>query len=371
MEDPWSVFETVCPSLVTADSRIYNDDLNKIEEKLKAAEFKYERSTNKTQAEQKTAKDLLKIAQEEAKDLEKLRKRVSEINHKQRMTQFECIECKGQKQISGGFLTCCQCGLIDMSSNISTKADWNSGVSETGTSTDGNRCGMSIDTTLHSTHWQTGTRISGNSRLARRHFHSSMDHRQRELYHTYKEFDAAARVLHINANVNHKAKVLYNNFIKLKIILRADVRKGFKANCLFWVAKSEGIPRTTKEVAEAFHITSTDVGRTAHIIPNYLKIQQSKKNIITGPEHVIMRMLQYFDDLERVHKVLCENACKFIKKEPLLMCKTPKGVASAVIYVIFDGVISKQEIVKKCETTMTTLNNLIPIVQEALKEFDF
>ena len=279
----------------------------------------------------------------------------------------KCGEPKFQQREG---LVCASCGLVDTHNNIQTVQEWTSGVDENGTkSVNQNRCGMAPDLALFSEKWSLGTRMSGNSRMARIHLHSSMNHRDRSLFHAYKEFDRAGLLLHLPAYVIRHSKILYRKFTsEKKNLTRAAVRKGIKANCLFVAAKQNKCHRTTKEIAEAFNTSTTNVGRTSDKLTEDIDCSD---DIITGPIHVIARLLNPFDGIEGTHVALCEKACKYLDDSTKLMGKTPNAVASAIIFVIFDGCVTKQEICINCKVSIPTLNKLIGIVKEELKDFKY
>jgi len=179
---------------------------------------------------------------------------------------FFCT-CGGQKVVGPDHLPVCMgCGLIE-SMFIDESPEWTSGVSESGVSKDPSRCGnLSCDTELFSSAWGTGTVINtgyrtsyASRRMARINFHTSMNHKDRSLFHAYKDIDEAARdTLNLSDAVVHDAKVMYRKFNSEKLT-RGAVRLGIKANCIMYACKLANIPRTTKEIADAFGIPTKDL----------------------------------------------------------------------------------------------------------------
>ena len=85
----------------------------------------------------------------------------------------------------------------------------------------------------------------------------------RSLFHAYKDIETAARDgLHLSSIVIRDAKVMYKKFNGEKLT-RGAVRLGIKANCVFMACQLAKVPRTTKEIAQAFGITPNDISRTS------------------------------------------------------------------------------------------------------------
>ena len=77
-----------------------------------------------------------------------------------------------------------------------------------------------------------------------------MNHKDRSLFHAYKDIESAASgVLNLPSTVIRDAKVMYKKFNGEKLT-RGAVRTGVKANCVFMACKLAKIPRTTREIAE-------------------------------------------------------------------------------------------------------------------------
>jgi transcription initiation factor TFIIIB Brf1 subunit/transcription initiation factor TFIIB len=98
---------------------------------------------------------------------------------------------------------------------------------------------MPSDTELFSEQWGAGLKIDSRGasyevrRMAKISFHSSMNHRDRSLFHAYKDIETAARDgLNLSSIVIRDAKVMYKKFNGEKLT-RGAVRLGIKANCVF------------------------------------------------------------------------------------------------------------------------------------------
>jgi transcription initiation factor TFIIB len=283
-------------------------------------------------------------------------------------------DCGGTKVFKDGALpVCTSCGLVDKV-DIDDSPEWTSGVSEGGVSSDPSRCGnLATDTELYSSQWGVGTIISAQyrasysmRRMARINFHSSMNHKDRSLFHAYKDIDEAAKqTLKLSDHIIRDAKVMYRKFTGEKLT-RGAIRLGIKANCVLYACKLSNFPRTTKEIADAFGIPTKDISRTSHIFrETILSETQKSTSTITRPIDVVHRLLNSFSfNAEKSNlTVKCRKLCKHLEECVPLMGKTPTSIASVVILIIFGAQTSKQDVCEKCGISMPTLNKIESIVK--------
>jgi transcription initiation factor TFIIIB Brf1 subunit/transcription initiation factor TFIIB len=265
------------------------------------------------------------------------------------------------------------CGRVD-DSYISEEADWTSGMDRDGNVSDPSRCGQAVDTGLFSSKWGMGTIMGtyGQSyavkKLARINFHSSMNHRDRALFHAYAEFDTIKNKLLLNDTIIRTAKIMYKEFTETKLT-RGTVRAGVKANCVFMACKTHGVPRTTKEIAEAFDISTRDIGRTAETLNDNTKETVSVN--ITRPRDVVVRIVEHLDlgdDKKRIRRLIL-NVCEKVENLPILMGKTPSGVASAIIFMVLskEGVnVSKSTVCSAASISIPTLNKIETLLKHEI-----
>lgn len=270
-------------------------------------------------------------------------------------------KCGGAKLFSTGELPVCgDCGLTD-SYFISDEPEWTSGMDNDGNVSDPSRCGAA-DTPFFSKSWNMGTIIrNGDKKMAKIHFHMSMNHCDRALFHAYAEIERAGRDrLKCSDAVIDTAKLIYKEFNEKKLT-RGDVRAGVKANCLFLACKRFGVPRTTKEVADAFSIETADVGRTSTLLKETV---QSAVSSITRPRDVISRMFNVFQHPDKLKiKMDTLKLLDQIEKRPSLMGKTPSGVASAAVWIAGNGRLTKMEICQAAGVSLPTLNKIEMLIR--------
>jgi transcription initiation factor TFIIIB Brf1 subunit/transcription initiation factor TFIIB len=269
--------------------------------------------------------------------------------------------CGGLKMFMRGELPVCpECGRVD-DYFLDEEAEWTSGIDNDGNVSDPSRCGAT-ESPFFSSGWNMGTIIkNGSKTMTKIHFHMSMNHCDRSLFHAYAEIERAGRDrLKCSDAVIDAAKLIYKEFSEKKLT-RGDVRAGVKANCLFLACKKFGVPRTTKEVADAFSIDTNDVGRTSSMLKETVNQTQAS---ITKPRDVISRVFNQFDhpDKQRI-KMDTLRLLDRVEKLPALMGKTPSGVASAAIWIAGAGRISKLEICGAVGVSLPTLNKIEGIIR--------
>jgi len=300
-------------------------------------------------------------------------KEVIKVDH------YTCV-CGGTKVFGYDNLpVCTSCGLVE-SFYLDDSPEWTSGVGEDGVASDPSRCGMPKDLELFSDAWGSGTVISSNrgtsyhfKKMARINFHSSMNHRDRALFHAYKDIDEAAlNNLELPQSVVRDAKIMYRKF-NGEVLTRGAVRTGIKANCVFYACKANNIPRTTKEIADAFGIPTKDISRTSQTFKDTIfgKSERPEPTVqLTRPAHVIHRMLNEFElgEDRRKWRVKCLKFASLLDDCVPLMGKTPNSVAAVVIYKVIGDTVSKHDIIQKCGISMPTLNKIEILVNKHLED---
>jgi len=302
------------------------------------------------------------------------------ITKQKTKNNFEC-KCGGNKVFGGnGLPVCTSCGLVE-SMYIDDSAEWVNGPSDGGATVDKARCGPAKDLELYSEQWGNSTMgfpqrgaSYAQRRTARIAFHQSMNHRDRALFHAYKGMDEAAENLSLGeTSVIRHAKIMYRKFNSEKLT-RGAIRTGIKANCVLYACKMELIPRTTKEISEAFGIPTKDISRTTDMFRSVMLSETEKSdnqstNGITKPENVITRLLNNFQiENSRQFRVKCIKFSENLEKCVELMGKTPNSIAATIIYKMMDGQVSKPEISSKCNVSLPTLNKIEIIINKYLED---
>ena len=281
-----------------------------------------------------------------------------------------CRECSGVKIISReGLPTCSECGLIE-DNFVDDTAEWTSGVTDDGRVNDPSRCGNpNPNPELFSQNWGKGTIISTqrsstyeNKRMAKINFHMSMNHRDRSLFHAYRDIDEACHTL--PDVILKDAKMMYRKFNDGKLT-RGAVRLGIKANCVLYACRLVKHPRTTKEIAHMFGIQPKDISRTTQIFKDTI-MGITEKNYVTKAHDVMQRLLNSFD-ITRDQRLKCNKMCNATDDCVELMSKTPNSIASAIIYIVLSSDTTKAQVCERCSVSVPTLNKIENIIKKHLE----
>ena len=281
-----------------------------------------------------------------------------------------CRECSGVKVFSPeGLPVCSNCGLVD-DNFIDEAPEWTSGITDDGKVNDPSRCGNpNPNPELFSQNWGKGTIISTkgfssyeNKRMAKINFHMSMNHKDRSLFHAYRDIDEACHTL--PDCVLKDAKIMYKKFNEEKLT-RGAVRLGVKANCVLYACRLAKHPRTTKEIADMFGIQSKDISRTTQMFKDNI-LGQTKKNYVTKAFDVMQRLLNSFD-VKKDERLKCIKLCDQTEDCVSLMSKTPNSVASAIIFKVIGYKVTKNEMCEKCSVSIPTLNKIESIIKKHLE----
>jgi transcription initiation factor TFIIIB Brf1 subunit/transcription initiation factor TFIIB len=252
---------------------------------------------------------------------------------------------------------------------IEEAPEWSCGLNDDGKATDPSRCALpSANHELFSDAWGKGTVIatkySSNyetKRMAKINFHNSMNHKDRSLFHAYKDIDEACGTL--PDTVLKDAKSMYKKFNEEKLT-RGAVRAGIKANCVLYACRLAQVPRTTKEIADMFGIQSKDLSRTTQMFTETIK---EEKNYVTKPFDVMQRLLNAFD-VTKDQRLSCIKMCTKLESCVELMSKSPNSVATAVIFLVLGSSVSKSVLCEKCSVSVPTLNKIVAIAKRHLEE---
>jgi transcription initiation factor TFIIIB Brf1 subunit/transcription initiation factor TFIIB len=274
--------------------------------------------------------------------------------------------CGGVKTYMYDFPTCTTCGRVE-SVFISSEAEWIGGPDD---EKDPSRVGAPVDHVLYSEAWGMGTMIVGRScqKMAKINLHSGMNHRDRALHHAYSQFERVCRgKLNIHDTIIDHAKMIYKKFNSEKLT-RGAVRAGIKANCVLYACKEHGVNRTLQEISAAFDIPVKDISRTTDIFVSVTGETTGK----TQSSDIISRIFNsvtFIPDSEKGRvRMKVIKACEEAQTNPSLMGKTPKGVASAVIYKTLTDLgypVERAVIAEMCEVSVPTLTKIEKILKDS------
>jgi transcription initiation factor TFIIIB Brf1 subunit/transcription initiation factor TFIIB len=271
--------------------------------------------------------------------------------------------------------TCTSCGRCD-DAFISDEPEWRGGMDDDGEVNDPSRCGAPTDDRF-SESWSMGTVMSVRStasyalkKLARIDHHTSMNYKDRSLFHNYQDIERAGKtVMNLPVHVVKEAEHMYRKFGEQKLT-RGAVRTGMKANCLLHACKQNNISRSAAEMATAFGIPVKDVSRTSGMFREVILTVTEKSVVsVTQASDLAARMFNDLtmipDEERRRLRMRTIRICEDIQECVELMGKTPKTIAATVIYVVLEktGYTTKATISTVCGVSAPTINKIEDIVK--------
>lgn len=87
---------------------------------------------------------------------------------------------------------------------------------------------------------------------------------------------------------------------------------------------------------------------------------------MTKPFNVMQRLLNAFE-VSRDQRLRCNKMCTELESCVDLMSKSPNSVATAVIFLVMDGSVTKTDLCDKCSVSVPTLNKIVTIVKRHLE----
>lgn len=292
--------------------------------------------------------------------------------------EYMCSACGGRKQydVWDDLPVCIDCGRVD-AAFISDEPEWRSGPDNDGKG-DPSRVGAPVNTDHFSANWGSGAFISvgrggttAQRRMARINQHSSMNHRDRALFHAYAGLDRIGKfVLNLPDNVMYSAKIKYRAFNEA-VLTRGAVRNGIKANCVFQACREFGVARTTQEIADAFEIPTRDLSRTFDI---YQEQVPETEVHVTRAADLIARFFNEISCVPLEHKgrvkMRIVRVCSALDECVELMGRTPKAIACAVIFITLEKAgykPNRADICRVCDVSVPTLGKLESIILKEIK----
>lgn len=298
-------------------------------------------------------------------DVLRQEERDAKISLKEPVDTLNFCECGGRKLQVEGMPTCTACGKVDKIF-VDDSAEWKSGISSDGQVTDGSRCANpNAPSELFSYSWGKSSIIGKkrgstykDRRMAKINFHLSMsNHRDRALFHVYREIEETCPSL--PENILHDAKTLYKKFNDAKLT-RGSVRTGIKANCVLFACRFNKYPRSTKEIADMFQISTKDVSRTTQIFTETLMGTRDagERSFITRPVDLVPRLMNRLECTQEDRQE-AQKYVRTIQDYVELMAKTPLAVAAAGMYTVLKARgFTKAQVARVCDVSVPTLNKV-------------
>lgn len=289
---------------------------------------------------------------------------------------FICQHCGGRRQfdVYDDLPVCIDCGRVD-AEFVSDEPEWRSGGDEG--KPDPSRVGAPVNTDHFSAAWGASTIMNvarsasyQQKRLSMINMHSSMNHRDRALFHAYDHLDKVGKIiLNLPEKVMYLAKIKYKAFNEA-VLTRGAVRNGIKANCIFQACREFKVARTTAEIADAFGIPARDLSRTFEMYQE--KVPETEVHVMV-PADIVPRFFNSIkhvpEDVRGRLKMKIIKICRSLEDCVELMGRTPKAIVCAVMFIVCsrEGYpIEKSEICAICDVSAPTLVKIEAIIKKEL-----
>ena len=180
----------------------------------------------------------------------------------------------------------------------------------------------------------------------------------------------------IPSKITNEAKSIYKIVSSTKIS-RGTNREGIIASCVYFACKECDVPRSSKEIADMFGITSNVMTKGVKKCQEIIHMDKKNKNRIsktksTKPEDFINRFCNKLEineeDIEKILKI-----CKLTVKYNIISENTPPSIAAGCIYYFTKknkNNISKKDISDICKISEVTINKCCKIIEEKNELFD-
>lgn len=214
---------------------------------------------------------------------------------------------------------------------IDNTAEWRYYGNNDSKDGDPSRCGMPTNSLLPKS--SLGSMIGGSyrdnidvRRIRTYQLWNSMPYDERTLWNVFEKITSNTVNNGIPQKIIDDAKVLYKKASEKKIS-RGDNKEGLIASCIYHSCLINNIPRSSKEIAAMFNITTVVLNRGNARFQSLLHISV----ISSGPIDFISRfgskLNMKMEDIEK-----CKKLVEFLEKKEILSDNSPTSSAAGILY---------------------------------------
>ena len=297
---------------------------------------------------------------------------LSELNRKEEKVETKCCDLKENYQNDNSMIICKVCKNVI--TNISDNPEWRYYGSKDNKNSDPTRCGMPVNTLLPESSVGSSVSYSSNSKnmyqIRKMQQWTGMPYKERSVYKVFLEIQNVCNRNNIPIKIINEAKSIYKIVSSTKIS-RGSNREGIIASCVYFACKECDVPRSSKEIAEMFNITSNVMTKGVKKCQEIIHMDKKNKNRITKtkstkPEDFINRFCNKLNIHENeILKIL--KICKITVKNNIISENTPPSIASGCIYYYIKKElkdISKKDISSICKISEVTINKCSKIIED-------
>lgn len=284
----------------------------------------------------------------------------------------ECTNCGGNNYVEDyaqGIVVCTQCGDV-VRTMFDQNPEWKQYDDDDKA---GARCSQAFNVLLPQS--SLGTSVGGyvNSRTKRLHSWVQMPYKERALNKEFKIIHDVCQKAGILKCVEDDTKIMYKMASECthqtgqkagkQVITRGVNRKSIIAACLFFACVRKGVTRTSKEIAQLWGISESDMNKGRRNLQKLFKIKDKVKKAMLNtetskPEHFIRR----FCNALQIKNQYIEEALKIainIEKLNIASSHTPCSSAAASILLMAEinnlDHITKKKLANQFEISDSTI----------------
>lgn len=271
---------------------------------------------------------------------------LQEIDNKKNMNENDSylktlISCKrcNLPGITHGFdiYECQKCGDM-LETAIDQHAEWRHYGGDG--KPDPARCSMPVNNLLPQSSMSSimltkGTANYSMRRTQKIHSWGAMTYKERCLHHIFQDISLRSLNGCILANITKTAHGYYKKISELHVS-RGEIRKGLIAASVYMACKKVGVPRTTQEIAEIFHVTERCVTRGNKKFTELWNLAGEKPILYNDncqSSDYIIRFCSKLDCGNQEFYELTKKISDICNKRQFLSQNTPVSISAACIYV--------------------------------------
>ena len=244
-----------------------------------------------------------------------------------------------------GFLTCKNpaCSILYKDESLDQTAEWRYYGADDNQNNDPTRCGMPVNPLLKESSYGCKVMCEGGSysqdmmKIRRYTEWQSMPYREKAQYDMFQKITIFAQNKGISKMIIDEALRVHKRISEHKTF-RSLNRDGVVGASIYIACKIHNCPRTPKEIASIFNLDNTSATKgckNAVSIINELEsnLDNSEKTNFckTKPEAFIERYCSRLAINDELTK-LCQFIAVMIEKQNMIPEKTPRSIASGIIY---------------------------------------
>ena len=292
--------------------------------------------------------------------------------------ELTCCDLKDNYQNDNDMIICKVCKNVI--TNICDNPEWRYYGSKDNKSSDPTRCGMPVNTLLPESSVGSTVSFSSNSngmyQIRKMQQWSGMPYKERSIYKVFLDIQNVCVRHNIPSKIVNEAKSIYK-IVSTTKISRGTNRSGIIASCVYFACKECDVPRSSKEIADMFGITSNIMTKGVKKCQEIIHMDKKNKNRIsktksTKPVDFISRFCNKLNikdtDTEKIMKI-----CEITVDNYIISENTPPSIASGCIYYFIKkkGLeVTKKNISDICKISEVTINKCCKIIEEKDNLFD-